>query len=467
LENEINVNIERKKIRIAYTSMFAAIVIVSVKLIASLLSGSLAVLSELFHSSIDLVACFATIISVKISSRPPDEDHNYGHEKVESFSALFQVIILILMCAYLIYEAIHRLIYPPTINIDIITFSVIIICIFIDYSRSRALKRVAKETNSQALEADSLHFTSDILSSIVVLISMLFTYFNISKEADSISAIVVSVIIILTTLKLSKRAIDSLMDRVPAGLKSKIEHETEKIEGLEGINNLRIRSTSSKIFIDLTVQIARTKLFSQTHEIMNNVERKIKEISPLADIVVHSEPIETDKETINEKIRMIVINSGFKCHDIFSHKIKDEIITELHVEIDDTNDLTQAHRKISSLEDKIKQDMPIISKTIIHLDEPSEILFDTIDITDRSNELIKNVKNILSEYKNIESYSDIEVVNTNGKIRVSLNCKFGFDLSFEEVHDLVTVLESKIYLLLKELYPKLSNVIIHAEPSND
>lgn len=458
-------NINKKKLNIAYASMYAAIFIVFIKFLASWLSGSLAVLSELFHSSIDLVACIATIISVKISARPPDEDHNYGHEKIESFSALFQVIILVIMCVYLIYEAIHRLIYPHTISIDIFTFSVIIICIFIDFSRSRALKRVAKETNSQALEADSLHFTSDILSSVVVLISMVFTYFNIANEADPISAIAVSVIIVLTTLKLSKRAIDSLMDRVPAGLRDKIKYETERIEGVESVKNLRIRSTGSKIFIDLTILISRTKPFSAVHEIMDTVERKIKEISPLADIVVHSEPTETKNETINEKIRMIVTESGFKCHDIFSHKIKDEILTELHVEIENTNDLTQAHNKISVLEEKIKRDIPVISKVKIHLDEPSEILYETIDITNRSNEIIKNVKSVLGEYKNIKSYSDIEVVNTNGKIRVSLNCEFGIDLSFDEVHDLVTILESKIYLKLKELYPKLANVIIHAEPS--
>jgi cation diffusion facilitator family transporter len=458
-------NNDRKKLRIAYTSMFAAIFIVTIKFLASWLSGSLAVLSELFHSSIDLVACVATIISVKISARPPDEDHNYGHEKVESFSALFQVIILVLMCAYLIYEAVHRLIYPPQISIDIFTFSVIIICIFIDISRSRALKRIARETNSQALEADSLHFTSDILSSVVVLISMILTYFNISKEADAVSAIVVSVVIVITTFRLSKKAIDSLMDRVPAGFRDKIRYETEKIKGVENVKNLRVRSSGSKIFIDLTVLIARTKLFSQTEEIMDNVEKKIREFSPSADIVVHSEPVETRNETINEKIRMIVNNSGFKCHDIFSHKIQDDIITELHVEIEDTNDLTQAHKKISALEDKIKNDIPIISKVKIHLDEPSEILYDTIDITDRSNELIKNVKDVLTEYNKIKRYSDIEVVNTSGKIRVSLSCEFDFDMSFEEVHDLVTILESKIYLRLKEIYPKLANVIIHAEPS--
>lgn len=446
--------------------MLAAIFIVILKFLAAYLSGSLGVLSELFHSSTDLIATIATIISVKYSSKPPDEMHNYGHEKIESFSALFQVIILVGMCAYLIYESIDRILHHVPVNISIFTFSVIIICIFIDISRSRALKKVAIETKSQALEADSLHFASDIWSSVVVLIGMVFTYFNLTPLADPVSAIIVSVLIVIATFRLTKKAFDALMDRVPSGLREKISKEVNSMEGVEGIKKFRIRSSGSKIFIDMVILIARTKLFSQTHEIMDSVERKIKEIAPDSDIVIHSEPAVTQNETINDKIRLIVNHEGFKCHDIFSHKIDKEIYSELHVEIDDTNDLDLAHRKISSLEEKIKNEIPLISKIKIHLDEPSELLFDTTDVTSKSNELIRNIENILKEKKYINKYYDIKVINSNDKLRISLNCEFDNNFTFEEVHEKVTILESKIYLHIKELYPNLSNVIIHAEPTN-
>ncbi len=456
----------KKKINIAISSMLAAIFIVVMKFLAAYFSGSLGVLSELFHSSIDLIATIATIISVKYSSKPPDEMHNYGHEKIESFSALFQVIILVGMCAYLIYESIERIINHVPVNISIFTFFVIIICILIDISRSRALKKVAIETKSQALEADSLHFTSDIWSSVVVLIGMVFTYFNLTPLADPVSAIIVSVLIVIATFRLTKKAFDALMDRVPSGLREKISKEVSTMEGVEGVKKIRIRSSGSKIFIDMVILIARTKLFSQTHEIMDSVERKIKEIAPDSDIVIHSEPTVTQNETINDKIRLIVNHEGFKCHDIFSHKIDKEIYSELHVEIDDTNDLDFAHKKISALEEKIKNEIPLISKIKIHLDEPSELLFDTTDVTSKSNELIRNIENILKDKNYIKKYYDIKVVNSNDKLRISLNCEFDKNFTFEEVHEKVTILESKIYLHIKELYPNLSNVIIHAEPTN-
>jgi cation diffusion facilitator family transporter len=456
----------KKKMNIARNSMYAAIFIVVIKFFATYLSGSLGVLSELFHSSTDLIATIATIISVKYSSKPPDEMHNYGHEKIESFSALFQVIILIGMCAYLIYESIERILNHIPVHISIFTFSVILICIFIDISRSRALMKVAKETKSQALEADSLHFASDIWSSVVVLIGMVFTYFNLSPFADPISAIIVSIIIIIATFRLTKRAFDALMDRVPPGLRERITKEINSMEGVEGIKIFRVRSSGSKIFIDMVILIARTKLFSRTHEIMDSVERKIKELAPNADIIIHSEPTETQDETINDKIRLIVNTEGFKCHDIFSHKMGSEIYTELHVEIDDTNDLNLAHKKISELEEKIKKNIPVISNINIHLDEPSELLLDTIDITSKSKELIRNVENILKAKDYVKKFYDIKVIKSNDKLRVSLSCEFDKIFTFEEVHDKVTILESKIYLNIKELYPNLANVIIHAEPMN-
>jgi cation diffusion facilitator family transporter len=453
-----------KKLNIARSSMFAAIFIVFIKFIAAYFSGSLGVLSELFHSSTDLVATIATIVSVKYSSKPPDEMHNYGHEKIESFSALFQVIILVGMCAYLIYESVERIINNVPVHISIFTFSVILICIFIDISRSRALMKVAKETKSQALEADSLHFASDVWSSVVVLIGMVFTYFNLTPLADPLSAIAVSIIIVIATFRLTKKAFDALMDRVPPGLRAEISMDISSMDGVEGIKSFRVRSSGSKIFIDMVILIARTKMFSRTHEIMDSVERRIKELAPNADIVIHSEPTETESETINDKIRMIVNNEGFKCHDIFSHKIETDIYSELHVEIDDTNDLDLAHKKMSVLEEKIKKEIPVITKVNIHLDEPSELLFETVDVTSNSNELIRHIENILNEKEYLKRYYDIKVISSNEKLRVSLICEFVNGMTFEEVHDKVTIMESKIYLHIKGLYPNLANVIIHAEP---
>lgn len=454
-----------KKLKVAKTSLYAAIVIVLLKAIASYLSGSLAVLSELFHSSTDLLACIATLISINISAKPPDRQHQYGHQKIESLSALFQVLILILMCGYLVYEAIMRIIEHKVVQIDIFTFSVIIICIVIDFSRSRALKKIAKETGSQALEADSLHFSSDILSSVVVLISMSLTYFNVSRLADPVSAILVSIVIIYTTVSLSKRAFDSLMDKVPPGIYEKIRSSVYEIKGVENIKTLRVRSSGSTTFVDMTIEVPRTKTFSEVHDVMTAVERRIKSDLPNSDIVVHSEPIESQNETINDKIRMIVKDAGFTCHDVHTHKINDSIFAELHIDLPEFTDLKTAHDVIDILERQIKEKLPFITDVKIHIDEPESVAFETEEVTKDYPFLIDAIRTILDNEKDVISYDDLKVISANGKIRISLICYFEKDRAMEEVHDIVTLLENKIYIHLKEKYPDLTYVIIHAEPS--
>ncbi|MBS1518387.1 MAG: cation diffusion facilitator family transporter [Bacteroidetes bacterium] len=457
-----------KKIKVALTSLYTAVLITLVKIVAAYFSGSLGILSEVFNSGIDIFVCFVTIISIKYASKPPDKDHNYGHEKAENFSALFQVFILFMTSAYIIYEAVNRLFIKPDVelNVNIWIIGAMLITIVIDFFRAKKLREVAKETNSQALEADALHFSSDILSSSVVMIGLLLAYFRISKIADTFAALFVTLIIIYLGYKLLKKSMNSLMDKVPDGLYEKIKYETLLIKGVEGINSCRIRTSGSIIYIDMTIEISRLVPFSKAHDIMDNVEKRINEIAENSDIIIHSEPVETADETINDKIRLIVNDFGLKCHDIFSHKINNEIFSELHIEVDDTNDLTKAHNIISDVENEIKKKIDIISELKIHIDEPSEILFDTTDITESSNEMIREVRNVLNENKQVLSSNSIQVISTNGKIRISLNCVFDYINSFDEVHDIVTQLESRIYLSLKEKYPKLANVIIHAEPSN-
>lgn len=450
-------------------SLIAALVITAVKALAAYASGSLGVLTEVFNSGIDIFVAFVTLFSIRYSAKPPDEDHNYGHERIENFSALFQVLILFITAAYIIYEASLRLFFGKEKEVVVSAWIIgaLLISMLIDFMRARALKKVANETGSKALEADALHFSADILSSSVVIAGLLLTHFGISKNADTIAALIVTSFIIKLGYDLARKSFDSLMDRVPQGLYEKLRYETLLVPGVEGISNLRLRSSGSLIFIDMTIQISRLVPFSKAHDIMDAVESKVLEAVPNGDILIHSEPVVTAKETINDKIRYVVSEAGLKCHDIFSHRIDNEIYSELHVEIENTNDLYMAHRIISELEERIKKEVDVISHIKIHIDEPSDLLFDTRDITGHSNEIVNEVNRILRDNSDVISSSDIRVVSSNGKIRVSLNCVFKDDYSFDEVHDKVTILESRIFLNLKENYPRLANVMIHAEPSGE
>ncbi|CAN5513549.1 cation diffusion facilitator family transporter [soil metagenome] len=453
------------KLKVAYSSLIAAIVITIIKIAAAWFSGSLGILSEVINSAIDIFVCVITIVSINYSSRPPDEQHNYGYEKIENFSAIIQVVVLFGTSGYILFEAFRRIAVhqPGNLNISVWTFAALVLTIVIDINRSAKLRKVAKETRSHALEADSIHFTSDIFSSVVVILG-LGLYLIGFEWGDIFGAIAVAGIIIFMGVKMFKKAFDSLLDKVPQGIYEKIKYETLLIKGVEGIKNLRIRSSGSKTFIDMVINLNRIIPFAEAHNIMDIVERKLMMTFPNSDIVLHGEPVETEVETINDKIKLIVNSYKLKSHDVISYKIGSEIFAELHVEIKDTNDLTAAHSLITEIENKIKAELKEITRVRVHIDEPSYQVYDTLDITEESPKLLGCIKEIIKTQPEVISEDEILILSTNGKIRVSLSCIFDQMLSFDEVHDLVTLLEARIFSELKSRFPKLSNVIIHAEP---
>ncbi|MFA5816314.1 MAG: cation diffusion facilitator family transporter, partial [Bacteroidales bacterium] len=231
----------KEKNRIAFISVIAAIFLTGFKLIVGLVTGSLGILSEALHSGLDLVAAVITLFAVKVSDKPADKNHHYGHGKVENLSALIETLLLFITCFWIIYEAMHRLISGKTeIEVTVWSYIVIVTSIIIDLSRSRALSRVAKKYNSQALEADALHFSTDIWSSTVVLLGLICSNFGFFF-ADSVAALVVAMIVIYVCYKLGKRSIDMLLDRVSPEIQEKVENQINHVTEITNYHDLKIR----------------------------------------------------------------------------------------------------------------------------------------------------------------------------------------------------------------------------------
>lgn len=279
-----------KKQSVALSSVFASLALTVLKLVVGLATGSMGILSEAAHSFLDLGAATLTFFAVRVGDKEADEHHHYGHQKVESVSALIETGLLFLTSAWIIYEAIKRL-STGQIEVEVTwyAFAVMIFSIIVDFSRSRALKKVAKETKSQALEADALHFSSDILSSLTVIAGLIFVSLGIAK-ADAIAAIGVSLFVLHAGYTLGKRTIDTLVDAVPAGLSEKIKDLTNQVEGVIDIKRVRVRPAGITIFIDITITVSSKLSLNQAHDIADKIEKKIKRSIPEADITIHPEP---------------------------------------------------------------------------------------------------------------------------------------------------------------------------------
>jgi cation diffusion facilitator family transporter len=280
----------KEKKKVALISVFAAVFLTGFKLVIGILTGSLGILSEALHSGLDLIAAIITYFSVRISDKPADKEHNYGHGKIENFSALIETILLVITCAWIIYEATGRLISGRThIEITFWSYLVVISSIIIDISRSRALYRVAKKYNSQALEADALHFSTDIWSSAVVLLGLICANFGLFF-ADSVAALFVALIVLFVSYKLGKRAIEVLLDKAPQDTISKVEEILKTYDEVMQFHSLKIRTAGADTFIKFNIHLSPTSNLSDVHLLCDRIEKRLNESIPRSEVYIHAEP---------------------------------------------------------------------------------------------------------------------------------------------------------------------------------
>lgn len=284
---------EKEKKRVAGISVFAAIFLTGFKLLIGILTGSLGILSEALHSGLDLIAAVITYFSVRISDKPADKEHHFGHGKIENLSALIETFLLIITCVWIVYEAINRLISGHThIQVTVWSYAVVITSIAIDVTRSRALYKVARKYNSQALEADALHFSTDIWSSVVVLIGLLCANFGLFA-ADSIAALGVAVIVLCVSFRLGKRAVNVLLDSSPVIVNEKISSIIKSVPEVSYFHDLKVRVAGANTFVNVTIHVDPGLNITEAHAISHKVEGIICENIKRCEVQIHYEPEES------------------------------------------------------------------------------------------------------------------------------------------------------------------------------
>jgi cation diffusion facilitator family transporter len=295
---------QKEKTSAALSSVVAAVGLTAFKIIVGILTNSLGILAEAAHSALDLVAALMTLFAVSISDRPADKEHHFGHGKVENLSALFETVLLLATSAWIIYEAIQRLFFKSVhVETSIWAFVVMGTSIVIDYTRSRILYRAARKHNSQALEADALHFSTDIWSSSVVILGLTGVWLarfipglTWMGQADAIAALVVALIVIFVSAELGWRTIQSLLDTAPKGVADRISEEVGQMNGVSDCHAVRVRPSGARWFVDLHVTMDGNTSLTEAHTVTENIEKLVHSILPESDVTVHAEPLEISEE---------------------------------------------------------------------------------------------------------------------------------------------------------------------------
>lgn len=468
------------KRRVALHSMLAALAMTILKLAAGLLSGSLGVLSDAAHSGLDLVGSALTLLSVRVSDKPADSTHSYGHAKIESLSAFTEAGLMAVSCAWIIWEAMQRIfLHAAAVRHSLWPVLVLVTSIAVDYWRSRKLSAVAREYKSSALAADAFHFASDIWSTLAVLIGLMLSWLGSMihvawlSYADPVAAILVSLMILRLTWKLTVETSDVLLDATPTDVRERILHEVRGVEGVLAIEQARVRRAGSSTFADLTLALPRSFTFEHTNELVQATTEAVQRVVPDADVVIHTVPRQSSAESIFDRVRAVAARRNVSVHEVSVQSIDGKLRVEQHVELNEAMTLAEAHDFVTAMEGEILREVPEVKSVLTHIEsEPGTIeraskvtgpAGDSGQTESEADRVSRTLLSVASSFPEIVDVHEILVGRMGEHIQVSCHCTLPDELTMQRVHEVITGLEDRFKLECPEVY----KVLIHPEPETD
>jgi cation diffusion facilitator family transporter len=432
------------------------------KFVVGIAIGSLALISEALHSSVDVVATIVTWMVVRFSDRPADEEHHYGHGKLESVSALGIIAMLYVLAGGILVASFSRLregAPPPTLSA--IPFVVLVLDIAVNFWRARALHRAAHATKSQALAADALHFASDVLGSVAVIAGLALSGLGYAW-GDAAAAATVAIVIAMLGMRLARSTVETLVDRAPAGVAEKATAAIRMVPGVVDVERLRVRMVGSTHFIDATVQVPRTYPIDRVDEIKRQAQATVSAALEDADLTFTAVPVARDNESVRERIMVIARNSGLAVHHVTVHDLGERLTVSIDLEVDGEMTLTAAHDIAQGLERNIRDEFGEDVEVDTHI-EPLEP--ELPHGTDAAPERVEAIRAALAQFATPSAIHDIHNVrvrDTDAGEIVNFHCRAAPSMSVIKVHESVDEIERA----LRRAFPTVKRVISHAEPPN-
>ena len=449
------------KEQVALASIFASAGLTCAKAVVGVASGSLAILSEAGHSLIDLLATVMTYFAVRISDKPADEEYHYGHGKIESVAALAETALLFMLSFFVIWEGTKRLLGDPhLVEASIAAFAVMILSIVVDFFRARALSRAAKLHESEALEADALHFSSDMLSSAAVILGLGGIALGF-PWMDSAAAILVALVVCYAGWKLGKRTIDTLTDAAPSGVAERLREAVENVEGVLAVDRIRTRKVGATLFVEIDVGANRALPMDGVAALKERIEEKVHRISPSAQVNIMASPRSLDSETALQRVMVIAHNRDLAIHHVTVQEVEGRQSVSLDLEVDGDLALSAAHDIASGLENAIRSELGPDIEVETHI-EPLQV--EDLKGKDASAERVVAVRDTLAKLAQAQDYlrdiHDVRVRETAGGEIVNFHCYVDPSRTVSDVHEHVDDVERG----LRRAFPEILRVIGHAEP---
>jgi cation diffusion facilitator family transporter len=476
-----------EKIKIAMSSIAASVTLTIVKLVVGSYTNSLGILSEAMHSGLDIIATVMTYQAVRMALRPPDTRYTYGYAKFESIASLVEIILLFAVAAWVFNEGIDRIFFKSVEpEITVFSFAIMFISIAVDFGRSRVLYKAARKYGSQALEADGLHFKTDMFTSAIVIAGLLAVALLKIPNADAYSAITIAALIIYTSLGLGRRTLDVLLDKAPKGSTAQITQVVSSLDGIKRVYDVRARKVGQETFVDMHVEVPRTFTHDRAHRVATEVEERVKNAIPNSNVLVHVDAIKTKDETILDRIRLLASENDHikNIHSVYlsattnnnnnspSEALDEEKKEDLHlyldVQMDASLDLASAHNIIDAFERQVKSEIPEIKYITTHIEtEANESIVIGRKKTDIDEEYLQMIRRIaLSSDANIADCKDIGVTTVAGETHITMTITIpntdnnNHRITIEDAHRIATRIQN---MIIKQT--GATRVVVHTEPA--
>ncbi len=450
-----------EKQRVAIISMASSAVLAIIKLLAAIFSGSLGVLSEAIHGLIDFGATIVTVFAIRWSSQPADDDHQFGHAKIESVAALLETVLLFGTAIYIAYEAVLRLISPhEPLTIAWWAFAIMLVSIAVDFNRSKALRKIAEATSSEALKADATHFESDMWSSLAVLIGLGGVWIGF-QWADSLAALLVSAYICKIAWDLTSTTLNTLLDAAPAGVSAQINDIADQQNGILSVNSLRVRPAGATLFVNLDVNVPRLLNLVAITDLKKNLVTAIQAKLPHADISITTNPVALDNETAFDKIGLIATHYSASIHHITVQQVQGRMAVSFDLEVDGATHLADAHDQATKLEEAIRNGLGGDVEVESHIEpQPARMLIGEPASQAETKKIEKFLQQLAKTEKSLSDLHNVRVRYADGGLYVHYHCRFARTETIVAVHDAVDRIEIALTTRIKNI----NRVIAHAEP---
>ncbi|MFI4996338.1 MAG: cation-efflux pump [Hyphomicrobiales bacterium] len=453
----------RLKRRAAYWSVVATILLTALKLAAALYSGSLALLADAAHGLLDIGATTLTFFAVREADRPADEDHHYGHGKIEAVAALCESTLLALVAVAAFTEASRRLLSGQNVALGASPFALaaVAVSICVDATRWRALHVIARDTGSDALAADALHFSSDLVSSLAVLIGLVATGAGFAN-ADAKATLVVAVLIGFVAARLAKRVLGVLLDAAPQGIAARVREIARRTPGVLGIDGVRVRPVGGTLLGDVSVAVARTLPLDRVSELKASLAHSIALELKRADFTISTRPVAPDDESLLERVMVTAARERLLVHHVTVQALDDRLAIGFDIELDGRLSLGEAHARATRLEAAMRDEFGPATEVETHI-EPLEMrqLSGTPADASTSSGIAEALARAAAKAGKIANVHNVRVRETPAGLVVHFHCLAPFDTDVASVHAAVDEIEQAA----KHEIAGILRFVGHAEPT--